>query len=128
MNAAPDVSSRVPGTDLCVLPWFTQAFSAQIPTVVVPMLCGSHALVWWAWLAWRLFETYESHSGYVFMWLHGDVAAYHDEHHTHPLKGNFAGSPFLDYCFGTNDYWHNRSVEGKTGLEQLRKRWLGAAS
>ena len=100
-----------------------QAFSAQIPTAVVPLLCGSHAVVWWVWLGWRLFETYESHSGFYFPYLHGDVAAYHDEHHAHALRGNYAGSPFLDYVFGTNRWWHKRTAAGQTGVERLRATW-----
>ena len=50
---------------------------------------GAHPLVFLVWLAWRLEETLEAHSGYCFAgsWLHkigltnSDQAAYHDHHH-----------------------------------------------
>ena len=54
----------------------------------MPVFCGFHVLTWWVWLAWRLFETYEGHSGYAFPWLHADVTVYHDFHHT-MNKGNY---------------------------------------
>jgi len=61
-----------------------------------------HVSVWFAWLFWRLFETYEAHSGYVFPWLHGYNTMYHDYHHTVNI-GNFGG------CFARS-LWANVSA------------------
>lgn len=62
------------------------------------------------WIAVRLQQTYEVHSGYCFRgsFLHkigltnSDGAAYHDFHHT-KNSGNFGGGMYLDYFFGTMD-------------------------
>ena len=67
--------------------------------------------VWFLWLAWRLEQTYEAHSGYCFYgtWLHSigltnsEAAAYHDYHHT-GNRGNF-GASYLDWMHGTMDSW-----------------------
>ena len=63
-------------------------------------------------LAWRLFATYERHSGMDFTHtalgklglMHGSGSRYHDNHHT-VNKGNFgSGLDFFDVLFGTRVY------------------------
>ena len=87
-----------------------QAFSNQIPTVGFCVLGGAHLAVTCVWLAGRLCQTYEGHSGYCFagttlyeLGLLGDAAPYHDFHHT-VNSGNF-GAEYLDHTFGTMDAW-----------------------
>jgi len=81
------------------------------PTFGACLLLGAHPLILSVWLAWRLEETYEAHSGYCFYgsFLHSigltnsSSAAFHDFHHTEN-KGAF-GSEFTDHFFGTMDRW-----------------------
>lgn len=87
-----------------------QTFSNQIPTMGYAVLTGGHPLLQLAWLAGRLMQTYEGHSGYCFRgtalyaWgVLGDAAPYHDFHHT-KNSGNF-GAEYLDHFFGTMDAW-----------------------
>lgn len=82
-----------------------------VPSIGGCFLLGSHPLVFFVWLAWRLEQTYEAHSGYCFhgTFLHrigltnADSTAFHDFHHTEN-KGAF-GSEFTDHFFGTMDRW-----------------------
>ena len=41
-------------------------FVNEFPTVIFCFLWGVHPLVWLVFLAWRLEETYETHSGLIF--------------------------------------------------------------
>jgi len=90
-----------------------QILANTIPTIGGCLFFGCHgsALIFFLWLAYRLIETYEGHSGYCF---HGTLphklgltnsyrATYHDFHHT-KNQGNF-GSELMDYLFGTMDAW-----------------------
>lgn len=99
--------------------------SNQLPTLGGIFLVGTHPLCVFVWLAFRLQQTYEAHSGYCFRntllndfplyVLHAEAAAHHDHHHTVNL-GNFGG--FTDYIFGTMDHW--QSVGGEEGYIELR--------
>jgi len=90
-----------------------QVFANQIPTIGGCLFFGCHGspLIFWVWIAYRLWETYETHSGYCFYGCflerlgltNSRGAAYHDFHHT-KNQGNF-GSMLLDYLFGTMDSW-----------------------
>jgi sterol desaturase/sphingolipid hydroxylase (fatty acid hydroxylase superfamily) len=88
-----------------------QIVSNQLPTVGGCLFFGAHPLVFLIWLACRLQQTYEAHSGYCFYgsWLHkigltnSDAAAYHDYHHS-GNRGNF-GAVWLDWLCGTMDAW-----------------------
>lgn len=87
-----------------------QALSNQLPTMGYAIASGGHPLLQLVWLAARLCQTYEGHSGYCFYgtWMYdwhllGDAAAYHDFHHT-KNSGNF-GATYLDHFFGTMDTW-----------------------
>lgn len=84
-----------------------QVVSNQVPTALLGALMGVHMLVWWVWLAHRLWETYQTHSGYAFpflnydstrcAWVRCDILVYppishaaslpwedHDHHHVSP--------------------------------------------
>jgi len=66
--------------------------SNALPSLGGCLLMGSHPAVFMTWLAWRLEETYEAHSGYCFRgsWLHSigltnaDHAAYHESVYSLP--------------------------------------------
>jgi methylsterol monooxygenase len=90
-----------------------QALANQLPTVGACLLGGFPFLVWFVWLAARLEETYEGHSGYSFHGslahkylglTHGTHTVYHDFHHT-GNRGNYGGPEYLDYFFGTMQPW-----------------------
>jgi len=93
-----------------------------LPTVGLAAALGYHPLVFLVWLAWRLEETYESHSGYDFSdtllarvgLLHGHKSAFHDYHHSKNM-GNY-GQGYLDMLFGTADSW---LAEGRPALHLL---------
>lgn len=88
-----------------------QIFANQGPTIIGCLVMGVHFHIFFTWLAVRLEQTYEGHSGYCFYgtWLHkigltnSEGAAYHDYHHTKNC-GNF-GNCWLDDVFGTQDAW-----------------------
>lgn len=90
-----------------------QILSNQGPTIGGCLLSGAHICLTLFWIQCRLYQTYETHSGYCFYgtWLHkigltyAEGAAYHDFHHT-GNRGNFGGPEYLDYFFGTLDAWH----------------------
>jgi len=89
-----------------------QVFANQLPTIGGCLFSGAHLCVFLVWLAARMEETYEAHSGYCFYgtWLHqigltnSEHTAYHDFHHT-GNRGNFGGCDWLDHLFGTQDAW-----------------------
>lgn len=88
-----------------------QIFSNSLPSIGGCLFFGAHPLVFFVWLAARLQQTYEGHSGYCFYgtFLHrigftnANGAAYHDYHHS-GNRGNF-GALWLDYLGGTMDAW-----------------------
>lgn len=99
-----------------------------IPTMGGSLFFGRHPLVFWVFLAARLQQTYEGHSGYCFAgtWAHrigltnADGAAFHDHHHTTNV-GNYAGDT-TDYMFGTDAAWVK---EGGMAGYLARKRGSG---
>lgn len=88
-----------------------QLLANVIPTVGGAFFLGTHPYVFFVWIAWRLQQTLEAHSGYCFYgsWLqqigltNSESAAFHDFHHT-ANKGAF-GSELSDHMFGTLDAW-----------------------
>ena len=84
----------------------------SIPTLIGGIIVGAHPLQFALWLAWRLQETYESHSGYAFYgtFLHkigltnADSALFHDFHHSKNI-GNYSGIQ-CDALFGTDNGWN----------------------
>jgi len=76
-----------------------------IPTFLGALLLGTHLSVFLCWLAFRLIETFESHSGYDFGYFSlAKGAKYHDFHHTHNL-GNYGINEFCDAIFRTNGHF-----------------------
>jgi sterol desaturase/sphingolipid hydroxylase (fatty acid hydroxylase superfamily) len=67
------------------------------------ILVGSHPLVFYVWVAMRLLQTYEVHSGVLLPWSQGEATAWHDYHHSHN-RGCF-GAMYLDYLCGTCDHY-----------------------
>ena len=84
-----------------------QVLSNQLPTVGGCILVGAHPLVFWVWLACRLQETYEAHSGYCFAGsvahrfglTNSEASRLHYVHHS-ANNGNL-GAYWLDWLFGT---------------------------
>ncbi len=83
------------------------------PTLAGCLHTGAHPLVFYVYLGYRLWNTYEGHSGYSFRgtFLHkyfgltfGDTALYHDYHHTRNT-GNYGGH-IQDWLFGTDTGYH----------------------
>jgi len=83
-------------------------FSDALPTVGGGLLLGSHAYASIIWVFLRLWQTFETHSGYCFAgslldWAglaHSRGAAHHDFHHSSNV-GNFGEGEYMDYLFGT---------------------------
>eukprot|EP00056_Hartaetosiga_gracilis_P019942 m.16758 g.16758 ORF g.16758 m.16758 type:complete len:347 (-) comp8042_c0_seq1:192-1232(-) len=108
-----------------------QFLSNQLPVVVGPILFGMSTLQWSVYLFWRLWRTYEVHSGYDFSGtylgriglLHGHGARYHDYHHTHNV-GTFGGpaNAFWDYFFGTQNQFAKH--EDKIGSPSYHTPYL----
>ena len=103
-----------------------QVIANQLPSIGGCLFFGAHPIVFWVWLAARLQQTYEGHSGFCFYGtlLHrvgltnSEGCAYHDYHHS-GNRGNF-GSQWLDWSFGTMDSW--LALGGTEGyIEQCRK-------
>lgn len=67
---------------------------------------GSHVLVLWGWLSFRLYETIDTHSGYYFKWSLSQILPFtggreeHYFHHSHNV-GSY-GAKYLDAFFGTD--------------------------
>lgn len=85
-------------------------------------------MVTWLWA--RLWETFESHSGYCFAGsllgrlglLHGKRARFHDFHHTHNT-GNYGGCVFMDALFHTMDpYLRYRHMEKTQQTQQQQQQ------
>ena len=93
---------------------FESIISNALPTIGGMLFFGCHGsfLFLLVWLAARLQQTYEAHSGFCFYgtWpytifglTNADACAYHDFHHSGNC-GNF-GAVWLDWTFGTMDFW-----------------------
>ena len=91
---------------------------------------GTHPLVFCVWLALRLQQTYEGHSGYCFEGTildmiglaHPHDAIHHDFHHT-VNRGNF-GFELMDWICGTQDHFMAAGgYEGyRTKIDANKKR------
>ncbi|MEC7984318.1 MAG: sterol desaturase family protein [Myxococcota bacterium] len=63
---------------------------------------GSHFLTWGIWVAIRIYETNDGHSGYE----HIDSASRHAYHHLFPTKGCYGTAlGFWDWLLGTDKNW-----------------------
>ena len=99
-----------------------------IPFVLGPTLLGSrmHFFTKLCWMALRLGETLDGHSGYEFSWSpyrlipFSGSAQYHNYHHTHNI-GNF-GSFFTlwDSFFGTNRSYFKYYARVDRKIQQKR--------
>ena len=82
--------------------------SNLIPTLLGCTLMGSHAVVYWLWIAFRIAKTCDAHSGYRFEWspfalLPGSLTAeQHDFHHSHNVGSYGSMTNFWDWLCGTN--------------------------
>jgi len=83
-------------------------------TLVGPMLLTRHLFTLWAWLAVRLYQTVEAHSGYTFPWNPTRFipfwggAIFHDFHHE-TFTGNFSSTfTYMDWIFGTSKQYYSR--------------------
>lgn len=111
-----------------------QVFANALPTVAGGLFFGHHPLIFFVWLAERLMETYEAHSGYLLRgsWWdsvglsHWKNTAFHDHHHAVNM-GNY-GFDEIDYIFGTDTHWKNngglegylsRATSGKKNTEAV---------
>ena len=66
------------------------------------ILMGSHFLTWGIWVAIRIYETNDGHSGYA----HIDSASRHAYHHLFPNKGCYGTAlGFWDWLLGTDKNW-----------------------
>mmetsp|Transcript_55562 Transcript_55562/g.109691 ORF Transcript_55562/g.109691 Transcript_55562/m.109691 type:complete len:263 (+) Transcript_55562:60-848(+) len=83
-------------------------FANSIPTILGPLLMGSHAKVFWFWLFIRLLETIDAHSGYSFplspfhMFGFQGGADRHDFHHSHNVGCYGSFTIFWDWICGTD--------------------------
>ncbi len=105
-----------------------------LPTFAGMLFFGRHPLVFWTWLAYRLEETYDAHSGYYFGdtflakigLTHSVNAAFHDAHHT-DNRGNF-GFWCWDWLFGTMDaYVQMGDTEGYVKRTQVDEHLTGVS-
>ena len=107
-----------------------QLLCNDLPVVGYCLAMRLHPLLWAVYLAWRLQETYETHSGYCFhrqllarvgLWS-GPQAEFHDFHHT-VNSGNY-GHHLMDELFGTMDLWlsltQNGVIPHSTQKKQLK--------
>ncbi len=66
------------------------------------VLMGSHFLTWGVWVALRIYETNDGHSGYE----HIDSASRHAYHHLYPHRGCYGTALGLwDRLLGTDQRW-----------------------
>lgn len=95
-----------------------------IPILWVVLTGNLHMLTVYVWVALRLFQAIDAHSGYEFPWsLHHFLpfwagADHHDDHH-HFFIGNYASSfRWWDALLGTNPKRNKKS--SKEGLKQAQ--------
>ncbi|KAG9407919.1 Methylsterol monooxygenase 1 [Aphanomyces cochlioides] len=86
-------------------------------TFLGPLLLTRHLLTLWVWLAVRLIETIDDHSGYDLPWAWSNFVPFwagpvhHDFHHE-KFDGNYASVfTIWDYVFGTDTAFREAMVE-----------------
>lgn len=99
-------------------------FCNSFATVAGPLLLGCHVTVFWGYLALKLWQSIDAHSGYnlpfpvsPFSALRTmDCAPAHDFHHSHNT-GNFGGFfVFWDWVCGTNESYKGYLAKQKDNL------------
>jgi len=95
-------------------------------TLVGPLLLTRHLFTLWVWLAVRLYQTVEAHSGYNFPWNPTRFipfwggAIFHDFHHE-TFTGNFSSTfTYMDRIFGTSKQYYAR-LERRTKDNQKQE-------
>ncbi|EGG22507.1 C-4 methyl sterol oxidase [Cavenderia fasciculata] len=85
-----------------------------VGTCFGPFIFSRDLFTLWVWLAFRLFQTVECHSGYDFPWAptkwipFWGGAHFHDFHHE-TFVGNYSSTfTYLDQIFGTSDKYYAR--------------------
>lgn len=96
-----------------------EVFANLIPTLIGPFMMGSHVVVLWIWLMYRIYETVDTHSGYLFRYSISSFLPFtggrerHYFHHSHNM-GCF-GAIWLDSLLGTDtaflDYQKKKSLQ-----------------
>jgi len=115
-----------------------QILGNQLPVVLPVLYFKTHIWTWIIYVFWRLWRTYESHSGYSFAgtwlsklgFLHGHMALYHDFHHSANL-GNYngpshgVGDHLLSLITGRSyeEAWLKHCAT-TTFQPEVHKRWL----
>jgi len=96
-----------------------ETFILGMGTVVGPLLTTRHLLTLYVWLAVRLYQTVEAHSGYDFPWTLTNFipfwggSHFHDFHHE-TFVGNYASSfTVWDWVFGTSRQYYARLEKRK---------------
>jgi len=85
----------------------------SFPTIAGPMFMNCHMAVFWFYLAIRIWETVDAHSGYSFPWSPWSLiksiqggSERHDFHHSHNM-GNFGMLHIWDRLMGTDKYYND---------------------
>jgi sterol desaturase/sphingolipid hydroxylase (fatty acid hydroxylase superfamily) len=96
-----------------------------IPTLAGCCVISSHFVVFLAWLAWRLIETIEAHSGYSFPYspftcipVPGETDR-HDFHHSH--NTGCYGGWFWDWLCGTDKTFHEFKRQQVLRQQSMKK-------
>lgn len=82
-----------------------------VGTILGPLMFSRHLLTVWCWLAFRLIQVVECHSGYDFPWSPNrwlpfwGGAEYHDFHHRTSLGPYSSTFTYMDALFGTNKHY-----------------------
>lgn len=89
------------------------------------LIMGSHVVVLWIWLAIRVSEAVNSHSGYHFLpyWLTDWFSAgeFHEYHHSHNIGNYGAFTTFWDKLMGT-DVHFKQYLQQKIESKKLKKQ------
>lgn len=91
-----------------------------IPTLFGCLIMGSHAVVFWAWLALRISETVDAHSGYSFKFSPFSFLPFqggaerHDFHHSNNVGCYGSFTTFWDWIMGTDAAFLEFEARNKT--------------
>ena len=104
-------------------------FSNYVPTLFGPYILGSHAVVLLLWLAIRVFETIDAHSGYALPWSPWNLfltvqggAARHDFHHSHNMGSYGSFTKFWDWVTGTDIPFKEYQAKLAKGQQTVNKK------
>ncbi|EFA78624.1 C-4 methyl sterol oxidase [Heterostelium album PN500] len=98
-----------------------------VGTCLGPFLLTRDLFTLWSWLAIRLYQTVECHSGYDFPWNPTNFipfwggSHFHDFHHE-TFVGNYSSTfTYLDKLCGTSDKYYQRLTKRNENKEQKQK-------